>query len=161
MRNPVVKAIANAYRNKGYSTLRINFRGVGESSGKYENGIGEQEDVLSAVSYLKGLGMKKTDLSGYSFGTFVNLGAVKNSRLVRNMTMISPPVAFMEFGHPSPLASLKLVITGSLDEIAPADEIEKMIGGWNIEAALEIIGGADHFYTGFLNKLEEILSYHI
>ena len=27
MFNPVVKAISNSYRDKGYSTLRINFRG--------------------------------------------------------------------------------------------------------------------------------------
>ena len=79
MYNPVVNAIASAYRDKGYSTLRINFRGVGESGGKHANGIGEQEDVISALEYLKDLGITDTDLAGYSFGTFVNMGAVKKA----------------------------------------------------------------------------------
>ncbi|RPH51859.1 MAG: alpha/beta hydrolase [Desulfobacteraceae bacterium] len=161
MFNPVVKAISNSYRNIGYSTLRINFRGVGESGGKYENGIGEQEDVLSAVSYMNDLGIKKIDLAGYSFGTFVNTGVVKHCHAVQKMIMVSPPVAFMEFGFLSPLTCLKLIITGSRDEIAPAASVKNNLLQWNPEAALEVIEGADHFYTGYLKKLEEILSQHI
>jgi len=158
MFNPVVKAISNTYRDKGYSTLRINFRGVGESGGKYENGIGEQEDVLSAVSYMNELGISRTDLAGYSFGTFVNIGAVRKGPPVQKMIMVSPPVAFMKFGQPSPVPCLKLVITGSRDEIAPAESVRKNLLQWNPEAAFEVIEGADHFYTGYLKKLEEILS---
>jgi len=158
MFNPVVKAISNTYRDKGYSTLRINFRGVGESGGKFENGIGEQEDVRSAVSYMNKLGIGRIDLAGYSFGTFVNIGAVRKGSPVQKMIMVSPPVAFMEFGQPSPVLSLRLVITGSRDEIAPAESVRKNLLQWNPEAAFEVIEGADHFYTGYLKKLEEILS---
>ncbi|MDP3283229.1 MAG: alpha/beta hydrolase [Desulfobacterales bacterium] len=161
MFNPVVKAISNSYRDKEYSTLRINFRGVGKSGGKYENGIGEQEDVLSAVSYMNELGISRTDLAGYSFGTFVNIGAVRKCPPVQKMIMVSPPVAFMEFGPPSPVPCLKLVITGSRDEIAPAESVKKNLLQWNPESALEVIEGADHFYTGYLKKLEEILSPHL
>jgi alpha/beta superfamily hydrolase len=161
MYNPVVKAIAKAYSDKGYSTLRINFRGVGESGGKYENGTGEQEDVISALAYMNALGITDTDLAGYSFGTFVNIGALKKSPSARKMIMISPPVAFMEFGRPSPLNCLKLVITGSRDEIAPQDSVKKNISQWNPEAALEIIDGADHFYTGYLKKLETTIAAYI
>jgi len=161
MYNPVVKAIAKAYSDKGYSTLRINFRGVGESGGKYENGTGEQEDVLSALAYMNTLGIINMDLAGYSFGTFVNIGALKKNPSVRKMIMISPPVAFMEFGRPSPLNCLKLVITGSRDEIAPEDSVKKNISQWNPEAALEIIEGADHFYSGYLKKLEETIAAYI
>ena len=161
MFNPVVKAISNSYWDKGYSTLRINFRGVGESDGKFENGIGEQEDVLSALTYMNELGISRIDLAGYSFGTFVNIGAVRKGPSVQKMTMVSPPVAFMEFSQPSPVPCLKLVITGSRDEIAPAESVKKNLLQWNPEAALEVIDGADHFYTGYLKKLEEILSLHI
>lgn len=161
MYNPVVKAIAKAYSDKGYSTLRINFRGVGESGGKYENGTGEQEDVISALAYMNALGITDMDLAGYSFGTFVNIGTLKKSPSVRKMIMISPPVAFMEFGRPSPLNCLKLVITGSRDEIAPKDSVKKNISQWNPEAALEIIEGADHFYTGYLKKLETTIAAYI
>jgi alpha/beta superfamily hydrolase len=161
MFNSVVKAISNSYRDKGYSTLRINFRGVGKSDGKFENGIGEQEDVLSALTYMNELGISRIDLAGYSFGTFVNIGAVRKGPPVQKMIMLSPPVAFMEFDPPSPVPCLKLVITGSRDKIAPAESVKKNLLQWNPEASLEVIKGADHFYTGYLKKLEEILSQHI
>lgn len=158
MYNPVVKAIAKAYSDKGYSTLRINFRGVGESGGKFENGIGEQEDVISALSYMNEIGISRMDLAGYSFGTFVNIGALNKCPYVQKMIMVSPPVAFMEFGRPSPLNCLKLVLTGSRDEIALAEPVKKNLMQWNPEAALEIIEGADHFYTGYLKKLETTIA---
>ncbi|MBU1180929.1 MAG: alpha/beta fold hydrolase [Pseudomonadota bacterium] len=161
MYNPVVGAIANAYRDKGYSTLRFNFRGVGESGGKHDNGIGEQDDLLSAISYMNETGINQIDISGYSFGTFVNAGAVRKGARVRNMTMVSPPVAFMEFGRPVPISCLKLVITGSYDEVAPVEFIRKTLFQWNPEAGLEVIEGTDHFYAGYLKKLEEVLSLYI
>jgi len=46
MDNPVVKAIAKAFQQKGYTTLRFNFRGVGGSQGSYADGIGEMDDVF-------------------------------------------------------------------------------------------------------------------
>jgi len=161
MYNPVVGAITNAYRDKGYSTLRFNFRGTGESGGKHDNGIGEQEDLFAAISYMKQTGINSIDLSGYSFGTFVNAGAAGKGARVRNMTMVSPPVAFMEFGRPVPLSCLKLVITGRLDEVAPVDLVKKTLFQWNPEARFEVIEGADHFYAGYLKKLEEVLSLYI
>ncbi len=158
MYNPVVGVIAKAYRDKGYTTLRFNFRGTGESGGKHDNGTGEQEDLLSAVSYMNETGIKHVDISGYSFGTFVNAGAVGKGARARNMTMVSPPVAFMEFGPPVPLSCLKLVITGRYDEVAPVELVKKNLFQWNPEARLEVIEGTDHFYAGCLKKLEEVLS---
>ena len=49
MHNNVVEAIVQAYRKRGHSTLRFNFRGAGGSQGSYDNGLGEQEDVRAAL----------------------------------------------------------------------------------------------------------------
>jgi alpha/beta superfamily hydrolase len=40
MHNTVVTAITEVYQQMAFSTLRFNFRGVGGSSGQYEEGIG-------------------------------------------------------------------------------------------------------------------------
>ena len=160
MYNPVVEVLEKSYRAKGYSTLRFNFRGVGKSSGKFENGIGEQEDVRAAESYLKERQVKEIDLAGYSFGTYVNVGVVRNGGMTGKMVMVSPPVAFMEFGEPLSLPCLKFVVTGSRDEIAPAALLFKILPQWNPEAELRIIEGADHFYTGCLKDLETALFSH-
>ena len=158
MHNNVVMAISQTYQKLGYTTLRFNFRGVGSSQGSFDDGIGEQEDVRAAIAYLADLGMKQIDLAGYSFGAWVN-GHLNCARAgIANMVMVSPPVAFIEFDSVSTIDCLKLVVTGSRDDIAPAEMIRQSYHKWNAEAHFEVINGADHFYGGYEDKLEEILS---
>ena len=161
MFNNVVAAISKVYRQNGYTTLRFNFRGVGKSQGSYGDGLGEQDDVRAAVSYLADSGIDQIDLAGYSFGAWVNALAIIGGLQVANMVMVSPPVAFIDFGSISNLASLRLIISGSRDDIAPPDLIEKTYRGWNSEAQFEVINGADHFYVGYTDKLEAILATHL
>ncbi len=159
MYNLVVETIVHVYNIKGYSTLKFNFRGVGKSQGQYDNGVGEQKDVLAALSFLADMGMEKIDLAGYSFGAWVNAHAViQEDIFVENMMMVSPPVGFMDFNAINAMNVLKFVITGSRDDIAPVDAVKKMLPIWNPNARFEIIDGADHFYGGYLEQLESVLS---
>jgi alpha/beta superfamily hydrolase len=158
MYNLVVESIVHVYHMKGYSTLKFNFRGVGRSQGAYDNGIGEQKDVLSALSFLANMGMERIDLAGYSFGAWVNAHAIQKDTLTKQMIMVSPPVGFMDFNSIVTMDTLKFVVTGNRDDIAPADVIKKMIPIWNPNARFEVIDGADHFYGGYLNQLEAVLA---
>ncbi|RZB33545.1 MAG: uncharacterized protein SRB2_03891 [Desulfobacteraceae bacterium Eth-SRB2] len=159
MYNLVVETIVHVYNIKGYSTLKFNFRGVGKSRGQYDNGVGEQKDVLAALSFLADMGMKRIDLAGYSFGAWVNaLAVIQGDSVVENMAMVSPPVGFMDFHAISAMKVLRFVITGSRDDIAPADAVKKMLPTWNPDARFEIVEGADHFYGGYLGELESVLS---
>ena len=157
MYNLVVETIVHVYNIKGYSTLKFNFRGVGGSQGTYDNGDGEQKDVLAALSFLGDMGMEQIDLAGYSFGAWVNAHAVQEDVAVKNMVMISPPAGFMDFSTIGPMERLKLVVTGSRDDIAPADVVKQMCSVWNPNARFVVIDGADHFYGGYLNQLEAVL----
>jgi uncharacterized protein len=158
MDNPVVRAIQQAYRHQGFSTLRFNFRGVGASEGRFDNGVGERADVQAALTYAADLGMTDIDLAGYSFGAWVNAG-VRDG--FQRMVMVSPPLAFMDFGPPAPILNLGLIVTGDLDEIAPPAMIDRYRARWNPRAAFEVIPGADHFYTGFLETLAHKIAAHI
>jgi alpha/beta superfamily hydrolase len=152
-----VESIVHAYWKKGYTTLRFNFRGVGNSQGLYDNGVGEQQDVLAALSFLSETGTKQIDLAGYSFGAWVNAHAVQHDTPVERMVLVSPPVGFMDFTKITAIDRLKLVVTGSQDQIAPAEQIKTLLPAWNPEACFEVIEGADHFYGGYLDRLEKIL----
>jgi len=159
MHNPVVEAIRTAFNNNGYTTLRFNFRGVGNSQGNFDNGRGEQEDVRAAITYLIESGTTAVNLAGYSFGAWVNASLIINdSAPVSEMIMVSPPVGFIDFESGKTINCLKLVVTGSQDDIAPADLIRDVLPSWNPDARFEIIDGCDHFYAGHLKKLETILS---
>ena len=91
----------------------------------------------------------------------MNALAVKDGLKVDHMIMVSPPVAFIDFNSLSNLGSLKLIITGNRDEIAPADMVEKLYPAWNPQARFEVIDGADHFYGGYEDKLEAVLANYL
>ena len=157
MHNNVVDSILQAYRREGYSTLRFNFRGVGQSGGRYGDGIGERQDVAAAINYLHNLGKSPLDLVGYSFGAWVNALALKDLNSVGRMIMVSPPVNLMDFSFLEYTDKIKLTVAGSEDDIAPPEMIKKMISRWNPEAELRIIREADHFYWGKTDELEKTI----
>ncbi|UCD81268.1 MAG: alpha/beta hydrolase [Desulfobacterales bacterium] len=158
MHNNVVMSIARVYRRMGVATLRFNFRGVGASRGSYGDGVGEQEDVRSAIAYLGELGIDRIDLAGYSFGAWVNAHLNCRHEGIANMVMVSPPVAFIGFESVNGIDCLKLIVTGSRDDIAPSDLIKQLYPQWNLEAHFEVISGADHFYGGYTSELEKVLA---
>ncbi len=153
MENDVVTAIAAAYQQAGCTTLRFNFRGVGRSEGRYSEGVGEQEDVCAAVAVLRERGYAQVELSGYSFGTWVNALCAGTRLPGIRMTMVAPPAAFMDFGEVAHLPGLEAVVTGSRDDIAPPDMLQRLTAHWNPEARLEILAGADHFFFGYREAL--------
>ena len=158
MYNQVVKTLVEVYQNKAFSTLRFNFRGVEGSEGNYDEGKGEQEDVRSALKYVYERGKRDVDLTGYSFGAWVNAKINDSHSLCNRIVMISPPVAFLDFTFLSYNPKIRFVVVGGKDNIAPADKITNVINTWNPKAHFEVIEGADHFYTGKIDSLKSILS---
>jgi len=158
MYNQVVETLVEVYQEKSFSTLRFNFRGVEGSEGSYDEGKGEQGDVRSALEYMHGRGKRDVDLAGYSFGAWVNAKINDTHSLCNRIIMISPPVAFLDFSFLSFNPNIRLVVAGAKDDIAPADKITNAINTWNPKAHLEVIEGADHFYTGKIGSLKATLS---
>ena len=157
MYNNVVEAIVKAYRERNFTTLRINFRGVGNSEGGFDDGLGEQEDVKAALTYLQGLEKSFIDLAGYSFGAWVNAKGLKGYEQVNRVVMVSPPVNFIDFSFLDYNPKIKLVIAGSGDDIGPPEMIQKMLSNWNPDIRFEIVQGADHFYRGKTGEIEKIV----
>lgn len=161
MNNHVVGTIHQAFRNRGFTTLRFNFRGTGSSQGRYDNGIGEQSDLSAATTYLLEKNIDNIYLAGYSFGAWVNALAYQEKGWSWPMIMVSPPVGFIDFAAIGPLSGLELVVTGSLDDIAPPQSIQRMLPNWNPSANFKVIDGSDHFYSRHSRQLEEALGRHL
>ena len=157
MYSPVVEAIETAYRKAGFSTLRFNFRGSGNSAGTHDNGIGERDDIAAAVAHLRNEGVENIHLSGYSFGAWVNAMALQDGLAVNGMTMVAPPVAFIDFADGIRLPCLTKVVAGSRDEFAPPELIRSLLANWNMDAEMEIIDGADHFFFSYLDDVTRLL----
>ncbi len=157
MSNPVVESLATSFNKKNYSTLRFNFRGVRGSEGRYNEGIGEQEDILAAVRFLLDKGLSSIYLVGYSFGSWVLARIKELPAEISGVIFVSPPLALLPFEESLALPLLKLVITGEEDEIAPVELIKNSLVGWNQSSQFKIVDFADHFYYGFFDDLEKIV----
>ncbi len=157
MDNIVVLTMVKAFFQAGFTTLRFNFRGTGSSTGMFDNGPGEQEDVRAAVAFLRKRGAKEVWLAGYSFGAWVNSRALSSGFRASRHIMVSPPMGLISFNNIVLSSSTALILTGQKDEIAPQDLIREKIDQWNLDTRFEVLSGCDHFYSNGLDLLRERL----
>lgn len=156
MRDHVLMAMSQAFNEEGYTTLRFNFRGIGRSEGFFDNGVGEQEDLKSAVNYLKIMGYGPVMIAGYSFGAWV-ASKISLAEDVSDVVMVAPPIAEMAFGFE--YAKTGLVIAGDSDPFCPLDSLAGYAAAGGFKVA--VVPGADHFYFGseleLMARLKEYL----
>lgn len=161
MYNNVTFAIAEALVADGIAALLFNFRGVGGSSGAYCGGVGEQEDVRAALDYLQMLediDQQKLGLAGYSFGGGVVLPVACEDGRVAAFALISPYVEKAWCGVLGSCNKPKLVIGGTRDDIATPDMINMCAGMATGPNRIEMIDGADHFWTGYESRMAQIVA---
>jgi alpha/beta superfamily hydrolase len=161
MDNNVVWTAAKAYGDKGWATLRFNFRGVGASTGRYGDGIAEVEDVAGAMTFLKSKVTGPCYVVGYSFGAAVAARALLEGLRVDGAVLISPPIAFMDLGFLNETPGLSLIVVGDEDDLAPLAEIEELCRHRQPPIDLQVVAGADHFYGSREEELYRILKDYI
>jgi uncharacterized protein len=152
MDNNVVTAICSALTKDSIATLRFNFRGVGNSGGKYNEGIGEQEDVRAAldfISQLPEIDNKRIGLVGYSFGGLMALSVAIGDSRVKQLALISPALKEKGWNQFKAYKMPKLVLIGDADNMVPFRSFQHLFGETR---QYQIIAGADHFWIG--NELE-------
>ncbi len=160
MQNNVVEAIQEAFGAENFTTLRFNFRGVGRSTGIYDEGKGEMEDILSAREYLINTGLSKIFFAGYSFGSWVGSRVMeRNSDIFTDSVFVSPPNNYFDFDWAKLTDNIGLIICGDQDQFCDLEAIKKQIK--EIQAKLMIVPGADHFYLGKEKKLINVLKKYV
>src|SRR5947208_10462433 len=92
MHNKVVFRAAAALNDAGLITLRINFRGVGQSTGTHDEGRGEREDVRSGLDYLaEHYADGEITLCGFSFGSRVGMEVgIMDDRVLQMISIGTP-----------------------------------------------------------------------
>jgi len=153
MDNNVVLAVSHAVCKLSIAALRFNFRGVEMSEGKYADGVGEQEDVRSALEFVStqsGVDRARIGLAGYSFGAKVALPVALVNDRVRALALVSPFVEDEEWDQMQRSVIPKLLISGSEDSYVSPHRLQRLSGSTS-QGALqcEIIAGADHFWSGY------------
>ena len=160
MCNNVVETVQDVFSSCGYSTLRFNFRGVGESTGRYDEGRGEKQDILSACEFIKNQGASQVTLAGYSFGAWVCCHLLKDKpSQIRSTILISPPQKYFDFDWKELEDAIEIIICGDRDPFCDVDDLREKAE--NIHSSLTILRATDHFYAGKEAQLAEHLSKYI
>lgn len=152
----VVFRAAKALQNQGIAALRFNFRGVGRSEGTHDRGVGEQDDVRQALSEiarrLPGLPLL---LGGFSFGSAMAARVAATDDRVKALLILGFPITRVD--STADLAAVRLprlFVQGSEDEFGPGPAIRRLVADLPEPKRLEVIEGADHFFTGRLDELQ-------
>lgn len=157
LHNKVVFRAARGLENANVATLRFNFRGVGTSGGKFDNGDGEQDDVTAAIEWAKRKHPdKKLFVGGFSFGAWVSTRVGCERTDVDGMFLIGTPVNKYDFSYLHHCERPMLFIHGTQDEHGDPARVEKLVQAMR-NAESVIITGADHFFTKQLEGLEETM----
>ena len=91
--NKVVQTLAKAFFALGYVATRFNFRGVGQSAGTFDEGIGETDDALAVLAHVRARFGEALPvaLAGFSFGSFVQTRVAEQVH-AEGLVLVGPAV---------------------------------------------------------------------
>lgn len=140
MNNKVVYSLYKTLSEQG-NVVRFNFRGVGQSAGEYDNGVGETQDALQIIDWFE----QELPLIvvGFSFGAWI---ASKVADKADKCVLVSPPANLFKF--PALKCPNTMVLHGTEDEIVPFKE-------WTDCQKFIAVQAADHFYKDHLTVLND------
>ena len=161
MHNKVAFRAAAALNDAGLAALRINFRGVGLSTGVYDEGHGEQDDARTALDYLASrYPNQPLTVAGFSFGSRVGLQVgLADARVVR-LIGIGVPARLYNYDWLAECRKPLLLVHGAADDIAVADGARDLVAQLpaTVPVTLEIIEDAGHFFDKQLDTLKRIIT---
>ncbi len=147
--NKVVQTLARAFVELGYEAWRPNFRGVGASEGRYDEGRGEVEDLHAICRYFDSPSLV---LAGFSFGGAMQARLGERVKCER-MVLVAPAVTSFPSPHVPPNT---LVIHGERDDTVPLAAVLDWARPQNLPVV--VVPGGEHFFHQRLNLLRSIVT---
>jgi alpha/beta superfamily hydrolase len=156
MDNNVVNGLFEALAQASFVSFKFNFRGVGESQGEADQGMGEQTDAAAAISFLSEL--KEVDgnrigLAGYSAGAGFALPVGSSDARIKALAAVSPPLDMFDFGFLKGCPKPKFLISGDKDDLISAEQFLEFCGNLAEPKECQSIKGADHFWWEHESRL--------
>jgi alpha/beta superfamily hydrolase len=155
MDNKVVTTLAKTLQAEGIATLRFNFRGVGQSAGAFDDGLGETEDAAAVAAYgAQRWPDRRLVLAGFSFGAFVALRLALKRETSRLIT-VAPPVDRFDFSGLAAPRCPWLVVQGDADDVVDPESVSAWVEGLSPKPNLVVLPGVGHFFHGQLAQLRD------
>ena len=162
MHNKVVTMAARALREVGATTLRFNFRGVGQSEGRFDDGVGELDDLRAVAAWARANHPDKILwLAGFSFGAYVSLRLAVDLRAAA-LVSIAPPVGrSWDFSAIEVPTAPWLVIQGEADEIVDPQAVFAWLATLPRQPRLVRMPDTSHFFHRKLIDLRGALKHGV
>ena len=157
MSNKVTYTLASTALKAGLVALRFNFRGVGKSEGQHDEGVGETEDTLLMVDWLRQRMPAGSPLllAGFSFGGYVSVRAAERARPKLQIS-VAPPFGgrFAYSERPQRPDCPWLVIHSRDDDVVAYADTAAALDQYDPPPELVTVDGAGHFFNGRLGDLQ-------
>lgn len=157
LQNKVVHTLARAAQDRRVTSIRFNFRGVGASAGKYDDGGGETDDAIAIADWARReLGAARLWSFGFSFGSFVafRLAAERTAAL---LVTVAPPVQRFDFARLAIPGCPWLVLQGDADELVNHGAVLGWTRTVRPAPQVRMLSGAEHFFHGRLTEMRTLL----
>ncbi|MCO6413792.1 MAG: alpha/beta hydrolase [Thiogranum sp.] len=155
LNNKVVHQLARVFGELGAISIRFNFRGVGASEGRFDEGRGELDDLLAVGAWASERWPgRKLWLAGFSFGGFIAIQGAQ--RLAPQwLVTVAPAINYFPDSIPGQPGLRWLLIQGEEDDVVPAAEVLQWRRTLKPQPRLALLPGAGHFFHGRLNELRQ------
>lgn len=161
MDNRVTYSLFQTFAARGFSTLRFNFRGVGNSQGEYSEGEGELADAAAALDWMQELNQNAPNVwvAGFSFGSWIGMQLLMRRPEIRGWVSVSPPANTEDFTFLAPCPTSGLIVHGDQDTIVPHASVQEFVDRLRAQKGIEVdyklIENCNHFYRGQMGTLIE------
>lgn len=161
MDNKVVQILFKVLLTLGYVSIKFNFRGVGESEGAHDHGIGEIEDVVAVVETIRNritAAPESLLLAGFSFGGAIQAHVTQRLK-PQNLVLVAPSVVNLNAPPVIPHCKNNLIIHGDQDEIVPLHTVLTWAAPQSLPVV--VVPGTEHFFHGNLLVLRQIVMQYL
>lgn len=154
MHNKVVTTLCRMGRDLGLPSLRFNFRGVQNSAGVWDQGVGEVDDALQAAGWLRSqYPNARLWLAGFSFGGYVAAQAHRQLD-VAGLMLVAPATSRFDMSQVQVQVPTWVAFNQDDDTVDPASMqqwLDQQPPEW-VDHYVQPTGG--HFYHGQLTGMK-------
>lgn len=162
MNNKITYALFRTFVEEGFNTLRFNFRGVGRSEGKFDQGEGELSDAAACLDWLQAQNPEPLQcwVAGFSFGAWIGMQLLMRRPELDGFIAVAPPANLYDFSFLAPCPVSGMILQGARDEIVQKEAVMKLTAKLSAQRGLHIdyrvIPEANHFFE---NELPELITH--
>jgi alpha/beta superfamily hydrolase len=167
MNNKVVYSVYQSFVKQGFSVLRFNFRGVGRSQGKFDDGLGELMDAATALDWIQTQSPDASTcwIAGFSFGSWIALQLLMRRPEIEGFVVAAPPANMYDFSFLSPCPASGIIVQGDKDDVVEEEAVSKLAGKLATQKGAKIeyhtVAGADHYFRSQIDEMSGLIENYL